>query len=110
MRIAFPIVVARRLAVRLRTTPGQREAATLALFLGAALFWAVSASVFSGLYGAVRTVGLDTVPSIVAAEKMNVALADINTNLANAVLGRDDDFKPSWRAIDEDLHRRCPTH
>lgn len=102
VRIAFPIVVARRLAVRLRTTPGQLEAATLALFLGAALFWAVSASVFSSLYGAVRTVGRDTVPSIVAAEKMNVALADINTNLANAILGRDDDSKPSWRTIDED--------
>ena len=94
-------MVAHRLIARLRTTPGRLEAAELILIVGTALFWAVTALVFSNLYNAVHTVGRDTVPSIVAAEKMNVALADINTNFANAVLAKDDDSKPSWRAIKE---------
>ena len=94
-------MVAHRLIARLRTTPGRLEAAELILIVGSALFWAVTALVFSNLYNAVHTVGRDTVPSIVAAEKMNVALADINTNFANAVLAKDDDSKPSWRAIKE---------
>jgi hypothetical protein len=101
-RITLAIIVAQRLAARLRTTPGQLEAAALTLIVAAALFWAVVASVFSNLYQAARTVGRDTVPSIVAAEKMNVALADINTSLANAILARDDDSKPSWRTIKEE--------
>jgi hypothetical protein len=101
-RFAFAVVLAHRLTARLRTTPGQLEAALVTLIVTAALFWAVVASVFSSLYDAVRTVGRDTVPSIVAAEKMNVALADINTNFANAVLAKDDDSKPSWGTIKED--------
>jgi hypothetical protein len=101
-RIAVATAVAQRLAARLRSTPGQLEAAALALVVGAALFWAVVASVFSSLHNAVRTVGRDTVPSIIAAEKMNVALADINTSLANAILAKDDDSKPSWRTIKEE--------
>jgi hypothetical protein len=100
--IAPPMIVAQRLAARLHTTPGQFEAAALTLVVGAALFWAVVASVFSSLHNAVGTVGRDTVPSIVAAEKINVALANINTTLANAVLARDDDSKPSWRTIKEE--------
>src|SRR6516225_4285690 len=94
-------MVAHRFIARLRTTPGRLEAAELILIVGTALFWAVTALVFSNLYNAVHTIGRDTVPSIVAAEKMNVALADINTNFANAVLAKDDDSKPSWRAIKE---------
>jgi hypothetical protein len=100
--IALAMAVAQRLAARLRTTPGQLEAAALTLVVGAGLFWAVVASVFSNLHSAVRTVGRDTVPSIVAAEKMNVALANINTSLANAILAKDDDSKPSWRTIKEE--------
>jgi hypothetical protein len=95
------MVAAHQLAARMRTIPGQFEAATLVLVVGAALFWAVVASVFSNLHSAVRAVGRHTVPSIVAAEKMNVALADINTNFANAMLAKDDDSKPSWRMIKE---------
>lgn len=98
-RSAPPVARAARIAARLRTTPGRLEAAMLILFVGCAVFWAMTASVFSELAGAVRTVGRDTVPSIVAAEKINVALADINANLANAVLAKDDESKPSWRAI-----------
>jgi hypothetical protein len=94
--------LADKLVARLRTTPGQLELALLGLLAGAALFWIVAASVFSDLHLAVQTVGRDTVPSIVAAEKMNVALADINTTFANAILAKDDDSKPSWRTIVED--------
>ena len=100
--IALAMAVAQRLASRLRTTPGRLEAALLTLIIVAGLFWAVIAFVFSNLHSAVRTVGRDTVPSIVAAEKMNVALADINTNFANAILAKDDDSKPSWRTIKEE--------
>jgi hypothetical protein len=100
----FPVstTVAKRLAGRLRTTPGRLQAAIVVLVVGAALFWAVVASVFSDLHAAVRTVGRDTVPSIVAAEKMNVALADINTNFVNAILAKADDGGPAWRTIKED--------
>jgi hypothetical protein len=91
--------LADRLTVRLRTTPGQLELALVALLAGAALLWLVAASVFADLHQAVQTVGHDTVPSIVAAEKMNVALADINTTFANAILAKDDDSKSSWRTI-----------
>jgi hypothetical protein len=101
-RIALPMIVVQQLAARLRTTPGQLEAAALTLVIGAALFWAVVASMFSSLHNAVRTVGRDTVPSIVAAEKMNVSLANINTSVANAILAKDDDSKPSWRTIKEE--------
>jgi hypothetical protein len=94
--------LADKVIARLRTTPGQLELALVSLLAGAALLWVVAASVFSDLHLAVQTVGRDTVPSIVAAEKMNVALADINTTLANAVLSKDDDSKPSWRTIAED--------
>jgi hypothetical protein len=100
-RIAFAAAVAYQLATRLRTTPGRLEAALLTLIVGAGLFWAVLAFVFSNLHNAVRTVGRDTVPSIVAAEKMNLALAAINTNFANAILAKDDDSKPTWRTIKE---------
>jgi len=50
----------------------------------------------------VKTVGHDTVPSIVAAEQIDTALADINASLANAILAKDDDTKPSWRTLKED--------
>jgi len=91
-----------RLAARLRTTPGRLEAALLLLVAGCGLFWVLAAWVFSDLSGAIRTVGRDTVPSIVAAEKINVALADINANLANAMLAKDDDTAPSWQTIRKD--------
>jgi hypothetical protein len=94
--------LADKLVARLRTTPGQLELALVSLLAGTALFWMLAASVFSDLHLAVQTVGRDTVPSIVAAEKMNVALADINTTFANAILAKDDDSKPSWRTIAED--------
>jgi hypothetical protein len=100
-RLQLAMMVSSRLTARLRTTPGRLQAAALTLIVGAALFWAVTTPLFSDLYSAVRTVGRDTVPSIVAAEKMNVALADINTSFANAILAKDDDSKPSWHTIKE---------
>lgn len=102
-RTVAPASAADRLRARLRVTPGRLEAALLLLFAASALFWGLTASVFSDLHDAVKTIGRDTVPSIVAAEKINAALADLNANLANAVLGKDDDTKPSWRTIKEDL-------
>src|SRR6516165_8851492 len=101
-RIAAAPSPVRRLAARLRTTPGRLEAATLTLFAASALFWGLTAPVFSNLHDAVKTVGHDTVPSIVAAEQIDTALADINASLANAILAKDDDTKPSWRTLKED--------
>jgi hypothetical protein len=95
-------IIAKRLASRLGTTPGRLQAAVVVLVVGAALFWALVAAVFADLHTAVRTVGRDTVPSIVAAEKMNVALADINTNFVNAILARADDSGSAWPTIKDD--------
>ena len=91
-----------RFRARLRTSPGRLEAAMLVLFAASALFWVLTTSIFFDLHDAVRTVGRDTVPSIVAAEKINVALADLNASLANAILAADDETKPSWHTIKED--------
>jgi hypothetical protein len=65
------------------TTPGQLQAIAAVITLAALMLWAVAQSGLSSMNHCIQTIGKDTVPSIVAAEKIRASLADMDANAAN---------------------------
>jgi hypothetical protein len=53
----------------------------------AGVLFAVGALMLYGAYGAIKTVGLDTAPSIIYAQQISAALADLDANAGNYLLG-----------------------
>ena len=72
----------------LATTPGRMQAFAAAIALFSFLLWLL---VYSGLSAAKQTmqsIGKDSAPSIIAAEQINAALADMDANAANGFFTR----------------------
>ncbi|HXA46738.1 MAG TPA: hypothetical protein VNW52_03835 [Burkholderiaceae bacterium] len=70
--------------------------ALLVAFVGLKTYWAYA--------NVVQTIGKDSVPSIVAAEKIRTQLADAHTNIVNAFLTKEqDDSGPSRQAYNKSI-------
>ncbi len=65
------------------TTPGQIQVFAIVITLASAMLWAVAQSGIASMGHSIQTIGKDTVPSIVAAEKIRASLADMDANAAN---------------------------
>lgn len=69
-----------------KTTPGALMAFTVACIVTVIIMALSAYHVYSGLYTTVKTLGQDSAPSIIAAEKIGATLADANANAMNAIL------------------------
>jgi hypothetical protein len=92
-----------RWAQQLATVPGRLKFARAATIAAAVLFVGLSYLAYADLRNAVQTVGRDTVPSIVAAEKIRATLADANANVVNFFLTGEADDGPSWTAYRREM-------
>jgi hypothetical protein len=73
--------------IRLAPTPARLRAFMVSVFALAALLWAIGAPMLYGARYAIKTVGRDTAPSIIAAQAISSALADLDANGGNYLLG-----------------------
>jgi hypothetical protein len=69
------------------STPRKLRALRAAVWVAAGLLLLFGDATMSQLSAAFKTIGTDTVPSIIAAEEIGYALADLDANVANALLG-----------------------
>src|SRR5262249_8055156 len=79
---------ARRAGAHLASTPVRRRLALGASWLLTLLFFLAVRSGAQRHQAAVKTVGQDSVPSIIAAQKIKSALADMHASAANLLLHR----------------------
>ncbi len=89
--------------IYLGTTPGKMTAALVGCIIGAVLTAVCAFAAYSGVRQAVQTVGKDTVPSIVAAERIRATLADAHANAMNAVVTNEGESGQSLRKFREDM-------
>lgn len=73
--------------VRTAPTPWRLRAALYAAWALCFLLAAMGSLALSRAYYAMKTVGLDTAPSIIAAQEINSGLADLDANAGNYLLG-----------------------
>lgn len=97
--------LADRLRSYLSTTPGQLTGALVTCVFATLIAAFCAYYAYSDVRHAVQTVGRDTVPSIVAAEHINATLADANANVANALLTKEPETGPSWKAYRDDMKK-----
>jgi hypothetical protein len=69
------------------STPKKLRAYRLVLWVVATLLLLHAAATLAESRRTVKTIGKDTVPSIIAAEEIGYALADLDANVANSLLG-----------------------
>lgn len=94
----------KRLLSSLKTTPGALMGFTVACIMAVIIMTISAYSVYSGLYTTVKTVGQDSAPSIIAAEKIGATLADANANAMNAILiGEKTKNDTYWKAYRSDI-------
>jgi hypothetical protein len=101
--VPAPIQPPQSLAERIRTapTPVRLKGFMYAVWaLAAVLFLLGEGSVASALH-AIRTVGKDTAPSIIAAQEISSALADLDANAGNYLLGNKQNQDAAKRAFEE---------
>lgn len=92
------------LRAQLATFPGRLKFARAALTGAALIFCGLSYVTYADVLDATRTVGRDTVPSIVAAEKIRATLADANANMVNFFLASERDDGASWTAYQREMN------
>jgi hypothetical protein len=88
---------------QLATVPGRLKFSRAATIAAALLFAALAYVSYTDLRQAVQTIGRDTVPSIIAAEKVRATLADANANAVNFFLANETDDGPSWIAYRREM-------
>jgi hypothetical protein len=69
-------------------TPQRLRASVIAIWIGAVIYFLLVMVTVNQLHGAIRTVGSDAAPSIIAAQKMRAFLSDMDSNLANELIGK----------------------
>ena len=74
-------------AVRTAPTPTRIKALLYAVWALSGLLFLVGEGALSGARSAMKTVGMDTAPSIIAAQEVSSALADLDANAGNYLLG-----------------------
>lgn len=89
--------------LQLATVPGRLKFARSATIFFAVVFAGLAYLAYADLRNAIQTVGRDTVPSIVAAEKIRATLADANSNAVNFFLSGEADDGPSWSAYRREM-------
>ena len=70
----------------LATTPGRMQSFAALIGTLSLLLWLIAQSGLSAARQSMQTIGKDAAPSIVAAEKINASLADMDANAANGFL------------------------
>lgn len=70
------------------STPRILRTTVVVLCVGSLLLLLVAVLASTGLNSAVKTVGQDTAPSIIAAQHIKSGLADMDSNLANELVGK----------------------
>jgi hypothetical protein len=88
---------------QLATVPGRLKFSRTATIAAALLFAALAYFSYTDLRNAIQTIGHDTVPSIIAAEKVRATLADANANAVNFFLANETDDGPSWIAYRREM-------
>lgn len=88
---------------QLATVPGRLKFSRAATIAAALVFAALAYVSYTDLHQAVQTIGRDTVPSIIAAEKVRATLADANANAVNFFLTNEGDDGPSWSAYRREM-------
>jgi len=88
---------------QLKTVPGRLKFSRAAAIAAALLFAVLAYVSYIDLREAVQTIGRDTVPSIIAAEKVRATLADANANAVNFFLANEADDGPSWSAYRREM-------
>ena len=82
----------------IETTPGRMQFFAALITLLSFLLWLLAYSGLNAARQSVQTIGIDSAPSIIAAEQINANLADMNANAANeffdAVTNKQDASKP----------------
>lgn len=73
--------------IRLAPTPTRLKAFQYAIWTLCAVLFLLGEGSLTGAYQAMKTVGKDTAPSIIAAQEISSALADLDANAANYLLG-----------------------
>ncbi len=91
-----------RFQAHVATTPGRLQFYVGAVALLVVLTWIVVQWGLSSTTHVVQTVGKDSVPSIIAAEKIRSGLADMDANAANAYLGTGAQVAAAQKAFDDD--------
>ena len=91
-----------RFRAHIGTTPGRLQFYAGAISLLAILVWTVVQWGLTTTTHIVQTVGKDSVPSIIAAEKIRSGLADMDANAANAYLGEGEQVKAALKAFEDD--------
>jgi len=86
----------------LSTTPGQLKLAGVLVSFLALLLWFTAHSGIATARTAVQTIGKDTVPSIIAAQKIRADLADMDANANNGFFSRG--TKAARQAYETDRH------
>ncbi len=84
------------------TTPGRLQLYTGTISLLAIFIWMVVQWGLTSTTHIVQTVGKDSVPSIIAAQKIRSGLADMDANAANAYLGTGSQVAAALKAFDDD--------
>jgi hypothetical protein len=73
--------------IRIAPTPARLRAFMVGAWVISALLCLVGAPMLYGAWYAIKTVGKDTAPSIIAAQEISSALADLDANAGNYLLG-----------------------
>jgi CHASE3 domain sensor protein len=75
---------------RLATTPGRLQVSLILGYLGVLLLFVATLNGANLRRSAMKTVAIDSAPSVIAAKRIGASLADADSNLANYLLGHGD--------------------
>ena len=89
------------LSEHFQTTPGRMQAFAVAIALFSLLLWLVAQGGITKARLAIQTIGRDSAPSIVAAEKINASLANMDANAANGFFTRGQEDANKQYAADQ---------
>src|SRR5262245_46748640 len=73
--------------IRAAPTPSRLRAFLYGIWAGSALLFLVGEGTLSGARQAMKTIGQDSAPSIIAAQEISSSLADLDANAGNYLLG-----------------------
>ena len=91
-----------RFRAHIATTPGRLQFYAGAVVFLAIVVWMVVQWGLTETTHVVQTVGKDSVPSIIAAQKIRSGLADMDANAANAYLGEGQQVQAAVKAFEDD--------
>lgn len=85
-----------------RTTPQELQRIQITVGIASVLLFVIAYLAVSQVRSAIQTVGNDSAPSIIAAQHIHAKLADMDSNAANALLGKPGSNEPAEKAYEAD--------